>query len=84
MPGSPGDYEVLMGAGIGIGAARVPSQMGKAVGNHPPPGSGLKGQGVEVRDAGMPQGAGMGPVDWECHPVRGAFVMEVEGEKGRE
>lgn len=49
-----------------------------------PPGSGLKGQGVEVRDAGMPQGAGMGPVDWECHPVRGAFVMEVEGEKGRE
>lgn len=40
--------------------------------------------GVEVRDAGMPQGAGMVPVDWECYPVRGSFVMEVEGEKGRE
>lgn len=39
---------------------------------------------MEVRDAGMPQGAGMVPVDWECYPVRGSFVMEVEGGKGRE
>lgn len=90
LPGSPGADEVLMERGLGLAlggetaASRFPGQLEKQRENQretPPQTKKGKEWGGS---SGCRERAGMGPVDWECFPVRGPFVMEAEGETGRE